>query len=112
LKLYFADTNYTVIDSVLTDGSYIIRSGVVEETAPFDGNTFKVVAPTNTNNDIELDTARINSLFQSRYLLIYADITSTNNAGHNIKLFTDDYIDVRIGLRVKLKAKPSDINDF
>lgn len=112
LKLYFADSNYVVIDSVLTDGSFVIRSGVVEETAPFDGNTFKVISPTNTNNDIELDTARINSLFASRYLLIYADITSTNDAGHNIKLFTEDYIEVRIGLRVKLKAKPSDINDF
>ncbi len=112
LKLYFADSNEVVIDSVLTDGSYIIRSGQVQETSPFDGTTFRVVAPTNTNNDIELDTARINSLFRSRYLLIYADITSTNDAGHNIKLFTEDFIDVRIGLRVKLKAKPSDIDDF
>lgn len=112
LKLYFADSAYNVIDSVLTDGSFIIRSGVVEETSPFDGNTFKVVAPTNTNNDIELDTARINSLFQSEYLLLLADITSTNDAGHNIKVFLEDNIEVRIGLRVKLKASPSDIDDF
>lgn len=112
LKLYFADSLYNVIDSVLTDGSFIIRSGQVVETDPFDGNTFKVVAPTHTNNDIELDTARINSLFQSKYLLLSADITSTNDAGHNIKLFTDDFIEVRIGLRVKLKASPSIVDEF
>lgn len=112
LKLYFADSLYNVLDSVLTDGSFIIRSGVVEETAPFDGNTFRVVEPTNTNNDIELDTARINSLFNSQYLFLAADITSTNDAGHNIKLFLEDFIEVRIGLRVKLKASPSDIDDF
>lgn len=112
LKLYFADSLYNVIDSVLTDGSFIIRSGVVEETSPFDGNTFRVVSPTQTNNDIELDTARINSLFDSKYLLLAADITSTNDAGDNIKLFLEDFIEVRIGLRVKLKASPSDIDDF
>ena len=112
LKLYFADSLYNVIDSVLTDGSFIIRSGVVEETSPFDGNTFRVVSPTQTNNDIELDTARINSLFDSKYLFLAADITSTNDAGHNIKLFLEDFIEVRIGLRVKLKASPSDIDDF
>lgn len=112
LKLYFADENYVVLDSVLADNQFIIRSGVVEETNPFDGNTYRVIAPTNTNNDIELDTARINSLFDSKYLLLAADLTTTNDANDNIKLFADDYIEVRIGLRVKLKASPSDINDF
>lgn len=105
LKLYFADSNHVVLDSVLTDGSYIIRSGQVNA----DGKT---IASTQTNNDIELDTARINSLFDSRYLLLYADMTTTDNAGRNIKLYSEDSIEIRIGLRVKLKAQPSDINKF
>lgn len=105
LKLYFADTAYNLIDSVLTDGSYIIRSGITNS----DG---KVVEAVNTNNDIELDSARIHSLFDSNYLLLAADITSTNDASHNIKVYLEDNIEIRIGLRVKLKAKPSDINDF
>lgn len=112
LKLYFADESYNILDSVLADGSFVIRSGVVEETEPFDGNTFRVVGPTTTNNDIELDTVRINSLFQSQYLLLATNLTSTNSAQDNIKVFTDDSIEVRIGLRVKLKASPSDIDDF
>ncbi|MFM1874704.1 MAG: hypothetical protein RL266_441 [Bacteroidota bacterium] len=105
LKLYFADSNLVVIDSVLTDGSYIIRSGVVNA----DGKT---ISPTQTNNDVELDQQRINSLFASRYLLLAADITSTDDAGRNIKLYAEDNIEIRIGLRVKLKASPSDIDDF
>ena len=105
LKLYFADSSLAVIDSVLTDGSFVIRSGVVNA----DGKT---ITATQTNNDIELDTQRINSLFASRFLLIYADITSTDNAGRNIKLYTEDNIEVRIGLRVKLKASPSVIDEF
>lgn len=105
LKLYFADTAYNLIDSVLTDGSYIIRSGITNA----DG---KVVSAVNSNNDIELDSARIYSLFDASYLLLAADITSTNDASHNIKVYLEDNIEIRIGLRVKLKAKPSDINDF
>lgn len=105
LKLYFADSAYNVIDSVLTDGSFIIRSGVVNG----DG---KVTSSTITNNDINLDTARINNLFRSDYLLLSTDLTTTDNAGRNIKLYREDNIEVRIGLRVKLHAKPSDINEF
>lgn len=105
LKLYFADTAYNLIDSVLTDGSFIIRSGITNS----DG---KVISAVNTNNDIELDSARIYSLFDANYLLLAADITSTDDASHNIKVYLEDNIEIRIGLRVKLKAKPSDINDF
>ena len=105
LKLYFADSNYVVIDSVLTDGSYIIRSGTVNA----DGKT---IAATQTNNDIELDRQRIDALFASNYLFIAADITTTDDAGRNIKLYAEDEIEIRIGLRVKLKASPSVIDDF
>ena len=112
LKLYFADESYNILDSVLTDGSFLIRSGIVEETTPFDGNTFRVVAPTQTNTDVELDSARINSLFQSKYLFLSSDLTSSNDAQNNIKVFTDDNIEVRIGLRVKLKADPTVIDEF
>ena len=112
LKLYFADENYNVLDSVLTDGSFLIRSGVVAETTPFDGNTFRVVAPTQTNTDVELDSTRINNLFQSKYLFLSSDLTSSNDAQNNIKVFTDDNIEVRIGLRVKLKADPTVIDEF
>ncbi|MCF8275861.1 MAG: hypothetical protein K9J17_03925 [Flavobacteriales bacterium] len=105
LKLYFADSTYALTDSVLTDGSYIIRSGTVNA----DGKT---ITSTQTNNDIELDRARIDHLFESRYLLISADITSTDDAGRNVKLYTEDNIEVHIGLRVKLKASPSVIDEF
>jgi hypothetical protein len=105
LKVYFADENYALIDSVLTDGSYIIRSGTVNA----DGKT---IAATQTNNDVELDRQRIDHLFESKYLLISADITTTDNAGRDIKLYTEDNIEVRIGLRVKLKANPTIIDEF
>ncbi len=105
LKLYFADSAHTLIDSVLTDGTYIIESGIVNA----DG---KVIEAVNTNNDIELDSARIHSLFASEFILIATDITSTDDASHNIKVYLEDNIEIRIGLRVKLRASPSDLDNI
>jgi len=105
LKVYFADENYFLIDSILTDGSYIIRSGTVNA----DGKT---ISATQTNNDVELDRQRIDHLFDSKYLIISCDITSTDDAGRNIKLYVEDNIEVHIGLRLKLKADPTIIDEF
>lgn len=113
LKVYFADSAYAHIDSILTDGSYIIRSGIVEEIEPGAiPGAYRVIEAVNTNNDIELDSTRIHNLFASEYLLIAADITSTDDAGRNIKVFLEDNIEIRLGLRVKLKASPSDLDGF
>lgn len=105
LKLYLADSNYVVLDSVLTDGSYVIQSGTVNG----DGKT---ITATQTNNDIELDRDRIDALFKSKYLFLSVDITTTDDAERDIKLFAEDNIKIHIGLRVKLKASPSVIDDF
>ncbi|HAP69053.1 MAG TPA: hypothetical protein DCR04_04905 [Flavobacteriales bacterium] len=105
LKLYFADENYVLTDSVLTNGEFIIRSGTVNA----DGKT---ISATQTNNDIELDRQRIDALFASRYLFIAADITTTDDADRNIKLYAEDTIEIRIGLRVKLKADLTVIDEF
>ncbi|MDP6909559.1 MAG: hypothetical protein QF371_08635, partial [Flavobacteriales bacterium] len=111
LKMYFADTAYNLIDSVLYNGEFVIQSGITEQIAS-NPVTHRVIAPVHTNNDIELDSARIYNLFDSNYLLFATDITSTNDANHDIKVFLEDNIEIRAGLRVKLKASPSDINDF
>ena len=105
LTVYFADSLENPIDSILWNDEYIIQSGIVNS----DG---KVIAPVNSNNDVELDRERIDALFASKYLFIKAILTSTDDAGRNIKLYGEDNIEVRIGLRVKLRASPSDLDDI
>ncbi|MFC2175948.1 hypothetical protein ACFLR1_03140 [Bacteroidota bacterium] len=110
LKLYFVDENYQVIDSVLTeDDAFIIESGKVKEIEP---DVFKVIETTNTNNDIELDKARIKSLFDAKYFFLISQFTTTDNAGKNIKIYLEDDIEMKIGIRAKFKAAPSAIGDF
>jgi len=111
LKLYFADENYNLLDSALTgDDDFIIRSGQTAPTPePNDGDALYVVGPTVTNNDIELDSSGVSSLFKSKYLFLEASLTSSNSAMSNIKLYTDNNIKVEIGLRAKFSGGPSTI---
>lgn len=102
LKLYLMDSLYTVVDSLLSNGEFTIRSG------PVDGNG-RVISSVNTNNDIPIDTTRVNTLFGAKYLIVHADLTSTDNAAENIRIYGDDRLQVRIGLQVKLKASPNDL---
>lgn len=105
LKLYLTDSAYNVVDSILADGSYVLRSG------PIDANG-KVISPVNTNNDVEIDSARVATIFGAKYMIIHGDMTSTNDAADNIRIYNDDRLQVRIGLQVKLKASPSDLEDL
>lgn len=103
LKLYLLDSLYTVVDSLLANGEYVIRSG------PIDGNG-KVISPMNTNNDIPIDSTRVNTLFGAKYLVVHADLTSTDDAVPNIRIYGEDRLQVRIGLQVKLSASPSTLD--
>lgn len=105
LKLYLADSLFNVVDSLLANGEFVIRSG------PVDSNG-KVISPVNTNNDIPIDTARVNTLFGAKYLFVHADLTSEGNAVDNIRIYSDDMLQVRIGLQVKLNASPADFDDL
>ncbi|MCF8256843.1 MAG: hypothetical protein K9J06_04790 [Flavobacteriales bacterium] len=102
LKLYLMDSLNNVVDSLLANGEYTIRSGPVNSNG-------RVTSPANTNNDIPIDTARVNTLFGAKYLIVHADLTSTGNAVENIRIYGDDRLQVRIGLQVKLKASPADL---
>lgn len=102
LKLYLMDSLYNVQDSLLANGEFVIRSG------PVDSNG-KVTSPRNTNNDIELDSTRVNILFGAKYLKVHADLTSTDNAQESIRVYADDALQVRIGLQVKLHLSTDDL---
>lgn len=108
LKLYLMDSLYNVVDSLLADGEYVIRSGpIVQDGSLMDG---RVISPVNTNNDIPIDSTRVQTLFGAKYLKVHADLTSTDDAIPNIRIFATDMLQVRIGLQVKLSASPSDLD--
>lgn len=105
LKLYLTDSLYNVTDSLLADGEFLVRSGDV------DGNG-RVLNSVNTNNDIQLDTTRIETVFSAKYIILDAIMNSTYNGTTPIRIYNDYELQVRLGFRVKLSASPSDLNDI
>lgn len=105
LKLYLTDSLYNVTDSLLANGEFLVRSGDV------DGNG-RVLNSVNTNNDIELDSTRIGTVFSAKYIILDAIMNSTYNGTTPIRIYNDYELQVRLGFRVKLSASPSDLNDI
>lgn len=106
LKLYLTDSLYNITDSLLAGPQdFLVRSGDI------DGNG-RVVNSVNTNNDIELDSTRIGTVFSAKYIILDAIMNSTYNGTTPIRIYNDYELQVRLGFRVKLSASPSDINDL
>ncbi len=99
VQVYFTDSNYVVKDSLITTGQRIIMSGIVDPV------TKKVTSPTTKYSDIILDNPRVMHLLSAKKMIIRAKLTSYNyNLGQTVKIFKDNYIDVKLGVKAKLKA--------
>ncbi len=103
-QVYFADSNYTIVDSLITspaDG--FMASGVL------DGNG-RVIAATKRITDVLKSPADINSWIDNnvQYLIVTGRIETTNGGTTNIKIFKDYNLDIRLGMRVLTNLSPSD----
>lgn len=97
MQLYFVDDNYLVIDSLISD-----VNGKIIEAAPID-NTGKSIGSTTKTVDVEMDEARFTRLKDSRKVIIRSYIASAGDGAQNVKIYSDNFIDVKLGMRVTLK---------
>lgn len=99
MQVYFADSLYTKLDSLVIPSQTLLQSGVV------DGSTGMVTAPTSTTYDATLTKARLDNLKTSKYLLVMARAATTNNGNTNVKIYSHYKVDFKLGLQVQVKAK-------
>lgn len=99
MQVYFADSLYTKLDSLVVPNQLILQSGVV------DVNTGMVTAPTSKTYDAALTKARLDNLKTSKYLLIKAIANTTNGGNTNVKIYSHYKVDFKLGLQVQVKAK-------
>jgi hypothetical protein len=97
MQLYFVDDNYLVIDSLISE-----VNGKIIEAAPID-NTGKSIGSTTKTVDVEMDEARFTRLKDSRKVIIRSYIASAGDGAQNVKIYSDNFIDVKLGMRVTLK---------
>jgi hypothetical protein len=97
MQLYFVDDNYLVIDSLISNvDEKIINAAPIDNTGKSIGSTSKTV-------DIVMDEARFSRLKDSRKVIIRSYIASAGDGAQNVKIYSDNFIDVKLGMRVTLK---------
>ncbi|MFH0866668.1 MAG: hypothetical protein V1904_10755 [Bacteroidota bacterium] len=99
MQLYFADSAFNKIDSLLVPIQQVIISGVVGP-AP----DYKVIAPTHKLTTSKIEKNRIMNLKNVEKLLIYAKLETVNNGATIIKMYSDYFLDVKIGLQAQIKT--------
>ena len=99
LQLYFTDSVFNVLDSLMDGRTELFESGVVNS----DG---KVTAATNKITDIIVDQERAPKITRAKYIIVWAE-AETYNAGSNqiVKIFDDNYINVRLGVKIDGNVK-------
>ncbi len=98
LQIYCVDTNYVIKDSLLNPFQQIVYSGICGP-AP----DFHVQTPTANITDILLDENRLHRLVGVKHLLIRASLWSYNYTNQDVKVYMDNYLDLKLGAKVKFK---------
>jgi len=99
IQIYFADSNYIVIDSLLSDASdFIVESGLLD----LDG---KVILPNKKIRDEEFDKTRLERIYDARKLIITAIVSTQNAPVQQVPIYSSYTLDIRIGVRAFLNIE-------
>ena len=101
MQVYFANQICIPIDSMITTpGQQIVVSGIVDPT------TRKVISPSTKMTEVYIENTRVQKLKYAKKLIIRAKLYSYNYPNQVVKLFNDNYINVKIGMKAKFKLNP------
>jgi hypothetical protein len=95
VQLYFADSNAIVMDSL------IIPYQVVMPSAGINVVTGKVNSPQEKTIDMAFTPQRLNTLYNTRKIIVKGEAATTNQGSTNIKIYGDYKLDVKLGAVVK-----------
>ncbi len=98
VQVYFANQLFNITDSLISSGQAIIVSGIVNPV------TRRVVSPSSKTTEVILNNNRVQNLRYAKKLIIKAKLSSYNYPTQVVKIFNDNYIDVKLGMKAKLKV--------
>lgn len=99
MQVYFADSLYKPIDSLVTPYQLILKSAIVNPS------TGKVVSPTEKIFDATLTQARAKKLKTAKYLLVKANATTTSGGNTNVKIYSNYKLDLKLGVQAQIRKK-------
>ncbi len=99
LQVYFVDSLYNVLDSLVSPNQILLKSGVVNAT------TGLVTSPTSTIFDATVDKARLLKLKNAKNLVIKAIANTTNSGATDVKIYSDYKLDFKLGVQVQMHVQ-------
>ena len=97
LQVYFTDILYNVLDSLITTGGEVIKSGIVNPV------TQLVVTPTSKLTLVDVPRNRLDKIAIAKKMIIRAKLVSYNYDGNQVvKITNNDYIDIKMAMKAKL----------
>ena len=115
VQLYFADSNFVVIDSLFQTANgveNIFDHGIVDFTLPLtDPNHGKVTQSTRKITDVVVSQSLISKLINGNAKkLIYKSRGFTNdaNSGQNVKIFPEYTVEIKVSAKVDFKINLED----
>lgn len=99
MQVYFVDSTYKYLDSIVNPYQLILKSGVVNPS------TGKVLSPTDKIYDVTLTPDRVNHLKTAKFLLVKATATTTSGGNTNVKIYSNYKIDIKLGIQAQIKKK-------
>jgi len=103
LQLYFADSNYVILDSLYTGGNtQLLTSGTLESG--------RVVAPSKNTSTIDLTMDQINRILDARHAFIQATIETANSGLTDVKFYSDYTLGFNLSTEVDVVLRTSSDN--
>lgn len=97
VQIYFTDSLYHVIDSMFTPQNMeIIQSGVINSNG-------KVIQPTRKITQVTYTGTRLAGLLDVKKVLVRGSLNTYNQGTTNVRLYSDNYLDVKFGVQVQAK---------
>jgi hypothetical protein len=97
MQVYFVDSLFNKLDSLLTSEQPLIASGIINSAGV-------VTTPTITNTDITIDSARLKKLVSTKQVLIYAKVNTVNSGATPVKIYSNYTLEVKLGLQIQVNA--------
>lgn len=97
LQVYFADENFTLLDSMLMQDKIIVAPAIVNQTSG------EVVSVQSKTTDVYMNVVKLGHLKQTKKLIIRATATTANRGNTNVKIYDFYRFEVRLGALAKMK---------
>lgn len=96
-QLYFVDSSYTVLDSLISPSEEIIRAAI---TDPITG---MVSHPTTKITDEYFSKARMSNIYNAQKIIVRGVMNSPGSSNAAVQFYPDYILDVRLAVQVQLK---------